>query len=394
MASIANANPTITIPRIDASSLSGSFHIEATYVLQNLPVILFNAGVEQWRAWKDWRSHGDDKSHHINFEHLDSNFGQVTAPVTNCKSGHSIVLSVTNFLSAWKEAATSSKSPPLRYMKDWHLVRDFPDYQGYEIPKPYVTDWLNDWWTDPLGRALWAEEQQREHSNNDYRFCYMGCKGTWTGLHHDVMCSFSWSANVIGRKLWRLFPPTETHKLYHHRIKDQLVLDSRDGMYDAHDFPNVSSAKFIDVVQEEGEIMFVPSGWHHQVHNLDDCISVNHNWLNGCCIERVWDYVQGRWHATKSVIEHLENEMDEIEFAQCCSKIMGADIGLTPEEFIAMLKFWKERLEKRMEHYTKEADEEEDDEEKEDAAELHDGSLERLNGVIEACKLEWSMLYR
>ena len=34
------------------------------------------------------------------------------------------------------------------------------------------------------------------------------------------------------------------------------------------------------------------------------------------------------------------------------------------------------------------------DEEKEDAAELHDGSLERLNGVIEACKLEWSMLYR
>lgn len=161
MASIANANPTITIPRIDASSLSGSFHIEATYVLQNLPVILFNAGVEQWRAWKDWRSHGDDKSHHINFEHLDSNFGQVTAPVTNCKSGHSIVLSVTNFLSAWKEAATSSKSPPLRYMKDWHLVRDFPDYQGYEIPKPYVTDWLNDWWTDPLGRALWRR------SNNE-----------------------------------------------------------------------------------------------------------------------------------------------------------------------------------------------------------------------------------
>ena len=167
-------------------------------------------------------------------------------------------------------------------------------------------------------------------------------------------------------------------------------------MYDAHDFPNVSSAKFIDVVQEEGEIMFVPSGWHHQVHNLDDCISVNHNWLNGCCIERVWDYVQGRWHATKSVIEHLENEMDEIEFAQCCSKIMGADIGLTPEEFIAMLKFWKERLEKRMEHYTKEADEEEEkeEEEKEDVAELHDGSLERLNGVIEACTLEWPMLYR
>jgi len=37
---------------------------------------------------------------------------------------------------------------------------------------------------------------------------------------------------------------------------------------------------FIDFIQKEGEIIFVPSGWHHQVWNLENTISINHNWFN------------------------------------------------------------------------------------------------------------------
>ena len=33
-------------------------------------------------------------------------------------------------------------------------------------------------------------------------------------------------------------------------------------------------------MQEPGETIFVPSGWHHTVENLDDSLSINHNWLN------------------------------------------------------------------------------------------------------------------
>ena len=32
------------------------------------------------------------------------------------------------------------------------------------------------------------------------------------------------------------------------------------------------------VVQEAGETIFVPSGWYHQVTNLVDTVSINHNW--------------------------------------------------------------------------------------------------------------------
>jgi hypothetical protein len=29
------------------------------------------------------------------------------------------------------------------------------------------------------------------------------------------------------------------------------------------------------------QALFVPSGWHHSVENLEDTLSINHNWING-----------------------------------------------------------------------------------------------------------------
>ncbi|XP_035204401.1 2-oxoglutarate and iron-dependent oxygenase JMJD4-like [Stegodyphus dumicola] len=109
----------------------------------------------------------------------------------------------------------------------------------------------------------------------------MGPKGTWTPLHADVFGSYSWSANVCGRKKWLLFPPGT----------EELLLD------DTKKIPYSVNEKelqhlcipHLNVVQETGEIIFVPSGWYHQVHNLEDTISINHNWFNGCNILHIWD---------------------------------------------------------------------------------------------------------
>lgn len=45
------------------------------------------------------------------------------------------------------------------------------------------------------------------------------------------------------------------------------------------------------VVQEAGEVIFVPSGWYHQVHNLDDCLSINHNWINAANVDKVHSFL-------------------------------------------------------------------------------------------------------
>lgn len=43
---------------------------------------------------------------------------------------------------------------------------------------------------------------QQRVSEADYRFVYCGPAGSWTPLHSDVLRSYSWSANVAGRKRW------------------------------------------------------------------------------------------------------------------------------------------------------------------------------------------------
>lgn len=38
--------------------------------------------------------------------------------------------------------------------------------------------------------------------------------GTWTPLHADVFRSYSWSANVCGKKRWLFLPPSQSHLLF------------------------------------------------------------------------------------------------------------------------------------------------------------------------------------
>lgn len=50
--------------------------------------------------------------------------------------------------------------------------------------------------------------------------------------------------------------------------------------------------KSYEVIQESGDVIFVPSLWYHQVVNLEDSISINHNWFNGSNISTVFKVLQ------------------------------------------------------------------------------------------------------
>ena len=143
------------------------------------------------------------------------------------------------------------------YLKDWHFARcsvrlanrkckqaeedgeDVNPFTGtpYAVPLAFCDDWLN-WWCDLRMREKWQSratknqrrrEQRRQvvsassagalsstakqvpnlaaDETRDYRFLYMGAAGTWTPMHHDVLNSYSWSVNLVGRKRWIFFPP-------------------------------------------------------------------------------------------------------------------------------------------------------------------------------------------
>eukprot|EP01047_Picozoa_sp_COSAG01_P093296 COSAG01_NODE_24462_length_778_cov_0.883652_2_plen_74_part_01 len=63
---------------------------------------------------------------------------------------------------------------------------------------------------------------------------------------------------------------------------------------DKAEFPGLARARelCVTVVQGAGETMFVPSGWHHQVHNEADALSVNHNWLTSASIGRAAEFLR------------------------------------------------------------------------------------------------------
>lgn len=137
----------------------------------------------------------------------------------------------------------------------------------------------------------------------DYRFVYIGVEGTWTPLHHDVFGTFSWSLNLSGKKLWYFLTP-ESQK-----VAETLWGPAGSAMSTPPpDIRVVANMTFDTVLQQEGELIFVPSRWYHQVHNLEGTAyptttttspsdsehdaprvvsSINHNWMSFEQIDRM-----------------------------------------------------------------------------------------------------------
>ena len=97
---------------------------------------------------------------------------------------------------------------------------------------------------------------------------------------------------------------------------------------------NCDCPKVLEITQERGEIIFIPSGWFHEVHNLvllitswimqsilwtlyfqEETISINHNWINAFNIDLCWKYLKDQLaSAEREIIEwkHVE------EFSEQC----------------------------------------------------------------------------
>jgi hypothetical protein len=144
---------------------------------------------------------------------------------------------------------TQSQSEPHLYLKDWHLVKELEKRESYvylySVPEIFEHDILNAFLT--------------RFTDGDYRFVYWGGAQSKTPIHSDVLNSFSWSYNVVGLKEWRFHVPE-------------------------------SNASVV-IRQDAGECLFVPAGWQHEVTNLVETLSVNHNWVTASNIDLLWECV-------------------------------------------------------------------------------------------------------
>ena len=120
-------------------------------------------------------------------------FADAVVPVAHCtkKDFNDQMRSTMTLREFVEQRQTETES---LYLKDWHLVRDAPEgYVAYHLPCFFSDDWIN---------GFWDQQSLKDRDQDDYRFVYIGKKGTFTPLHKDVFRSYSWSTNIAGRKRW------------------------------------------------------------------------------------------------------------------------------------------------------------------------------------------------
>ena len=303
------------------------------YLISNKPCIFKSNVTDNWSCRRQWNLDNTP-----DFNVLDILFGNYVVPVADCNkkyynSQSTDDMEMRDYINYWIEYIKSnySNTMPLLYLKDWHCRKLFPNDPIYDVPEYFASDWLNEYYL------------ANPELNDDYRFVYMGPKGTWTPLHADVFSSYSWSANIVGRKRWLLFPPHQEDFL--RDIHGQLIYDATSeelNDYKKYKAYDKRTLKYIDVIQKQGEIIFIPSGWHHQVWNLEDTISINHNWINGCNVLDVW---RGLKKELSSVMEEVSDCKDMNNWGEHCQLILKSTYGMDYDQFLDFIIFIaKQRL--------------------------------------------------
>ncbi|TRZ00501.1 hypothetical protein DNTS_026637 [Danionella cerebrum] len=283
------------------------------YLMQNKPCMLSKKFTEEWSCRRNWVT-PEGKP---NLQRLLHEFDQTPVPVANCSvkeynSNPKQIIAFKEFIQYWRESIQNGHSSPrgILYLKDWHMQRKFPEHNAYKTPIYFSSDWLNEYW-DTI-------------EVNDYRFVYMGPKGS------------CWSANICGRKKWLLYPPGQEDFL--RDCHGNLAYDvTAPDLHDKSLYAQFEEAcQPLEIIQEAGEIIFVPSGWHHQVYNLEDTISINHNWLNGCNLDVMWQFLQDELSSVQREIQEWRDTMDT--WHQHCQVIMKSCTGIDYGEFASFLK--------------------------------------------------------
>ena len=190
------------------------------------------------------------------------------------EDGRAVECEIRNMsLAQWVETLDSALNNDAalasNYLKDWHLQKWLEDHFSseeaalYLVPVQFQTDLLNN--------------LLLRFTKGDYRFTYWGPAGSKTGLHSDVLNSFSWSFNVCGTKEWTFFVPT-------------CASDTRRTVISSavNDKNHVGQFTTVTIRQQAGECIFVPAGWKHQVVNIDETLSINHNWITTANVDLTW----------------------------------------------------------------------------------------------------------
>ena len=301
-----------------------AYKFKQQYINRNIPCIIrgldqshFKDISIQWRTQEknddsnnssntintEWFSKyvGNDTLVPVRIDNIDGSTGlDEDGRAEECQTKH---MKLSEWISQCQEPSSCAG-----YLKDWHLVqflsnnsteRPRPTLPLYTLPTFFERDVLNNF-------------LQRYSDGGDYKFCYWGPKGSKTCLHSDVLHSFSWSYNVVGQKKWVFHVPSSYNNIN----------------------SNDCAIQTFEVIQQTGEAIFVPSIWKHEVTNLVETISINHNWITSANLDKTWQCLICEIQAIETEVKAWEMPDDDFEARE---NMLRGCIGLDVTMFILMI---------------------------------------------------------
>jgi hypothetical protein len=281
--------------------------------------------VTQWKIYSEFV-----RDNALNTSFLKQKYGHLAADVADCTRCEFNDMPKTRMnFGEYLDYLENPDDERLLYLKDWNFTKQVDECSQscwYHPPQFMCEDWLNAYHDDKL------------ETHQDYRFLYLGPDKSWTPLHADVYRSYSWSVNLLGMKEWILFPPEEEFALVD--TLGNLVRDVRN--YDVSLYPHISKARYVKLVQKAGETIFVPSNWHHQVHNHGLTLSINHNWLNGFNINIIVEEFMKEYRVVQRSIEDIECPPEE--YTRICEDLMNKHYGMNIKSLLDMMQWAESRI--------------------------------------------------
>lgn len=239
------------------------------FVKGNRPVIVEGA-IDDWGALGAWT-----------WDFFRKNYGSTKVTCGRCfdKSWKTTFAEYFDYVERYKRGETDEPvhGPPY-YMEGWYFRRQAPELdRHWKMPAMCDNDWfeyLPDSW-DPKGTAI-----------------LIGPKNSFTKLHYDLMGTHSWNAQIRGTKRWILASPGHMDDIYWDTRQSPGYHPGTDlDTPDLERYPRLANVQYYEGTVRQGEMIFFPARWLHQVTTIEDSISLTHNYVcanNALAVSRMY----------------------------------------------------------------------------------------------------------